>query len=75
MFGGEVVDREQDIDVVGDLRGGLAELRPVGGIEGGDGGQGVPLVLGVPDLREGLLRPGMRRGRQGGEDVADLVGL
>jgi hypothetical protein len=37
----------------------FAELRAVGELERGHGAAGVVAVLGVPDLREGLLRPGM----------------
>jgi hypothetical protein len=57
----EVVEREQHIDVVGDLRDGLAELRAVGSCERGDGIEGVPAIFSVPDLGQGLLCPGMGR--------------
>jgi hypothetical protein len=57
VLGREVVDREQDVDVVGDLRDGFAELGGVGRFEGSRGVQGVAAVFGVPDLGEG------RRGR------------
>jgi len=73
VLGREVVDRQQLLDVVGDLRDRLRELRPVGGLERLHGVEGVPAVLGVPNLREGLLRPGMRRLRQRAKYVSDLV--
>jgi hypothetical protein len=60
VFGGEVVERQQLGQVVGDLRGGLGELRPVGGVERLHGVECVLLVFGVPDLGQCLLRPGMR---------------
>jgi hypothetical protein len=56
VLGRAVVEREQLVEVIGDLRGGPRELRLIGGIEGLRRGPGVVLVLG-----EGLLR-----GRVGG---------
>ncbi len=44
-----------------------------GGHERGDRGQGVPLVFGVPDLGQGLLRAGMGGLRERAEHVGDLV--
>jgi hypothetical protein len=59
MLGWEVIEREQLIEVVGELLGGLGELRPVGGPELRGGVEGMVFVLGVPDLGERLLRSGM----------------
>jgi hypothetical protein len=73
VLGGEVVDREQLLDVIGDLGDGLGELGPVGGLEGLHGGAGVVLVLGVPDLGQRLLRPGMGGLGQRTEHIRDLV--
>ena len=56
MPGGEVVEREQPLDVVGDLADRLWVLRAVGRLELFHRVQRVGLVLGVPDLRERLLR-------------------
>jgi hypothetical protein len=73
VLGGIVAEREQLAQVAGDLRGGLRELRAVGSLECAGGGQGVRLVLGVPDLRQGLLRPRVRGLRQRGQDIGDLM--
>jgi len=73
VLGGVIVERQHLVLVVGDLRGGLGEFGSVGGGEGLDGGAGVVLALGVPDLGQGLLRPWVRGLRQGGEHVRDLV--
>jgi hypothetical protein len=73
VLGWEVVDGKEDLDVVGDLRDGFRELRPVGGLERLHGVEGTAFVLSVPDLGEGLLRPGMRGLRQRAEDIRDLV--
>jgi hypothetical protein len=59
VLGGVVVERQQLVEVVGELRDRLGKLRPVGGIERLRGVQGVAAVLGVPDLGQGLLRSGM----------------
>ena len=75
MLGGVVVEREQLLEVVDNLGDSLGELRPVGVLEGRGRGAGVVLVLGVPDLGEGLLGPGVGRLRQRREDVRDLVEL
>ena len=56
MLGRVVVEREQHVQVVGDLRGGLG---PLGAELGGERlrrGAGVGLVLGVVDLGQRLLR-------------------
>jgi hypothetical protein len=73
VLGGVVVKREQLLEIVGDLRGGLGELRPVGGLERPRGVEGVAAVLGVPDLGQGLLRPRMRRFRERTKNIRDLV--
>ncbi len=73
VFGGEVVEREQLVEVVGDLRDGLDELGAVGQLERRHGTAGVVAVLSVPDLGQGLLRArggGLRQRRQ---HVTDLV--
>ena len=61
VLGRVVVERQQLVQIVGDLRDGLAELGPVGCVEGFHRVQGVPAILGVPDLRQRFLRPGVRR--------------
>jgi len=53
-----VIERQQLVKVAADLRGGLGELRSVGSLERLRRGEGVLLVFGGPDLRQGLLRPG-----------------
>ena len=73
MLGGIVVEREQLLSVIGDLRGGLRELRAVGGAECPDRGEGVLLVLGAPDLGQGLLRARVRGLGQRGQDVSRFV--
>jgi len=75
VLGWEVVEREQLLQVVDDLGRGLGELRPVSVLERLGRFAGVVLVLGGPDLGEGLLRPRVRRLRQRGKDIRDLVGL
>jgi len=55
VLGREVVEREQLVQVVGDLSDGLWELGAVGQLERGDGTSGVLAVLGVPDLGQSLL--------------------
>ena len=73
MLGRVVAEREQLVLIAGDLGCGLGELRAVGGSEGLHGRAGVVLVLGVPDLREGLLRAGVRGLGQGAEHISDFV--
>src|SRR5206468_11747993 len=58
VLGRVVVERQQLLQVVGDLGDRRGELRAVGGGEGLRGGAGVVGVLGVPDFGQGLLRPG-----------------
>jgi hypothetical protein len=60
MFGREVVEGEQLIDVAGDLGDRLGKLRAVGCLEGLHLIEGVGLILGVPDLRKRFLGPRMR---------------
>ena len=73
VLGGVVVEREQLVKVAGDLRDGLGELRPVSSLERPGRGPGVVLVLGAPNLSQGLLRPRMRRLRQRRQHVGGLV--
>jgi hypothetical protein len=61
VLGWVVVEGEQHVEVVGDLRGGLRPLDAELGGERLRGGSGVGLVLGVVDLRERGSRG--RRGR------------
>jgi hypothetical protein len=72
VLGRVVVERQQLLLILGDLGGGLGELRPVGGGEGLDCLAGAVLVLGVPDLGQGLLRARVRglRQRNGGANAA-----
>jgi hypothetical protein len=69
VLGGVVVEREQLVKVIGDLRDGLRELRPVSTLECGGGVQGVAAVLGAPDPGEGLLRARVGGLGQRGENV------
>jgi hypothetical protein len=73
VLGRVVVERQQLLDILGDLRDRLGELRPVGGLEAGHGVEGVPAVLGVPDLGQRALRSRMRRLGQRTKNVGDLV--
>ena len=52
VLGRELVERQELLDVVGDLRDRLGELRAVGGGERLDRVEGVVAVLSAPDLRE-----------------------
>jgi len=69
VLGREVVEGEQHVEVLGDLRARLGPLRAVGSGERPRGGLGVLAVLGVVDLGEGGLGVLVQRG----EHVADLV--
>ena len=73
MLGGVVVEREQHVDVIGDLRGGLGPLDAVLGRERLRRPLGMVPVLGLPDLGQCLLRAGLRGLRQRVEHVSDLV--
>lgn len=64
-----VVEREQLVEVIGDLRGGLGELRPVSGVKRIRRGPRVVLVLGTPDFREGFFRGRVRGPRQRRENI------
>jgi len=61
VLGRVVIERQQYVEVVGDLRSGFGSLGAVLGGERPRGGFGVLLVLGVPDLGQGLLRPWVGR--------------
>src|SRR3954452_14943138 len=73
MLGWVVVEREQLLDVVGDLGDRLGKLGPVRGLERFHGVVSVAFVLGVPDLAEHLLRARMRRLRQRSKNLRYLV--
>ena len=60
MLGGVVVERQQHIDVLGDLRDCLGPLGAVVGIECLDRGHGMVAVLGVVDLGERGFRTWVR---------------
>src|SRR6476620_11435092 len=60
MLRGVVVERQQHIDVLGDLRDCLGPLGAVVGIECLDRGQGMVAVLGVVDLGERGFRTWVR---------------
>ena len=70
MLGRVVVEREQRVELLGDLRGRLGELRTELDLEGLRRNLRVLLVLGVVDLGERRLRRRVRRLRQRGEDIA-----
>jgi hypothetical protein len=53
-----IVEREQLVKVVGDLRDGLGELAPVSGLERLHRGQGVPFVLGPQISASAFFAPG-----------------
>lgn len=73
VLGRVVVERQQHAGVVGDLRGGLGKLGPVGCVEGLHCGEGVVPFLGAPELRQGLLRPRVCGLLQRGQDIRGLV--
>jgi hypothetical protein len=75
VLGGAVVEGQQDVEVIDDLRDGLGPLRAVVGLERFRRFDGVVLVLGVVDLRERSLRAGVRGLGQRSENVAKLVPL
>lgn len=74
VFGGVVVEGEQLVEIIDELRDGLGELRAVGGLEGPSGVDSVPAVLGVPDLGQGLLGRRVRGFGERTQDVRDLSG-
>jgi hypothetical protein len=49
---------EQHVEIVGDLATALANIATIGQLERHHGAAGVLVVLGVPDLGQGLLRLG-----------------
>jgi hypothetical protein len=73
VLGRVVVERQQLVHVVDDFGDRLGELRAVGELERGHRAAGMRTVFGVPDLRQGPLRPRVRGLRQRREDVGDLV--
>jgi hypothetical protein len=73
MLGRVVVEPEQYIKIIGDLRGCFRPLGPELGGEAGRRRLGVGLVFGVIDLRQRRFRGRLRRLGRGVEDVADLV--
>jgi hypothetical protein len=73
MLAGVVVERQQHVDVLGDLRDRLGPLGAVVGLERLDRLQGVVAVLGVVDLGERGFRTWVRRLRQGGKNIGTDV--
>jgi len=63
VLGRVVIEPQQHVEVVGDLRGGFGPLGAVVGHERPGRGFGVVLVFGVPDLRQRSLRARVRRFR------------
>jgi hypothetical protein len=70
VLGGVVVEGQQDVEVIGDLRGSFGPLGSVEVLERLGGLQGVVAVLGVVDLGQCGLRAGMRRLRERGKNIA-----
>lgn len=60
-LGGEVVECEELVGLVGDLLGRFRLLRSIGALEVLDCLLSVAAVLGVADLLQGLLRAGLSR--------------
>ena len=52
VFGGVVIEGEQLVKIVGDLRDRFGKLGPVGCREPAHGVEGMSFVLSVPDLRD-----------------------
>src|SRR6478672_8295219 len=73
VLGREVVERQQYVQVVADLRGGFGPFGAELDRERLRRHRGVGLVLSLIDLRQSTLRGRVDRLRQRGEDVADLV--
>ena len=73
MLGWVVIERQQHVQVTGDLRNRLGPLGPVGIRKRLHSHGGVIFVLGVPDLHQRGLRVWLGRLGQGVEDVGDLV--
>ena len=75
VFGRKVVEREEHVDVVGDLRSRFGPLGPVGGFERLHTLQCVVFVLGLPNLRERGLRTRLSRCGQAVENIRRFVKL
>ena len=73
VFEREVVERQQLVEVVGDLGGRLRPFAAQLVTEGLSSDPCVLFVLGVTDLRQELLRERLDRGRQHPKDVPRLV--
>jgi hypothetical protein len=73
VLGGVVVELQQHVEVVGDLRVRPGPLGAVLGHEGAGSGLGVLAVFGVPDLGQRGLRAGLCGLGERVEDVGDLV--
>lgn len=68
-LGGKVVERQQLLDVVGDLLHRLGPFRAVDVHEDGDRLEQVLAVLGVVDVLQSPAGSGLRRLRQGVDDI------
>jgi len=75
VFCREVVERQQLLLIVDNLRDGLRVLGLVGLAELADGDLGVATVLGVADLGQGSAGGRLGRLGQGVEHVGDLVDI
>ena len=75
MLGGEVVEGQQRLGVVDDLRHRLGVFRGEQLAELADGDLGVATVLGVADLGDGPAVGRLRRLGQAVEQVGHLVHL
>jgi hypothetical protein len=73
VLGGEVVERDQRLEVVDDLGGRLRPLRAELPGEGVRRPDGVVAVGGVADLGQHPLGRGVLGLRQRGQDVGDLM--
>ena len=73
VLGGVVVEREEHVDVVGDLRRCFGPLGPVCGLERLHSRQGVVFVFGLADLGQRGLRSRLRRFGQAIESVRYFV--
>jgi len=71
VLAGEVVERQQPVQVVADLVGGLGPLRAELGVESLRRLDGVVAVFGVADLGQHLLRRRLSRLGQGVERVGE----
>ena len=75
VLGGVVVEREEHVDVVGDLHRGFGPLGPVITLERLHRRQSVLFVLGLPNLRQRGLRARLDRFGQAIEGVRYFVKL